>query len=127
MARVIIESLKREVKKRAENKCEYCGVPEAFMATYFHVDHIRSIKHGGRTILENLALACPHCNQNKGSDIATFKEDASDEIIRFYNPRVDAWSDHFITNQGEILPLSEIGKATIKICNYTAAFGGVGM
>ncbi len=111
----ISEKLRQKVAERALFRCEYCLVPEAFLATIFHIEHIRSIKHGGNSSLDNLAFACPHCNQNKGSDIATYLSDKSDQLVRFYNPRKDKWPEHFTNNNGEILSKSTIGEATIRI------------
>lgn len=36
----------------------------------FHVDHIIPRQHGGLTQLDNLALACLHCNRHKGPNLA---------------------------------------------------------
>ncbi|MBL7813901.1 MAG: HNH endonuclease [Saprospiraceae bacterium] len=113
----ISNDLRQKVVKRANFCCEYCLVPEAFLATVFHIEHIRSIKHGGKTLLNNLAYACPHCNQNKGSDVATFLNDESDELIRFFNPRIDVWHEHFEINEGEIVPKTNLAKVTIRILN----------
>jgi hypothetical protein len=114
----ISELIRRQVAERAECRCEYCLMPEKFLATVFHIDHIRSRKHGGKTILINLAYACPHCNQNKGSDIATFLDDTNELTIRFFNPRKDRWQEHFEVNYGEILSKTPIGEATIKILDF---------
>ena len=114
----ISDIIRRQVAERAECRCEYCLMPEQFLATAFHIDHIRSRKHGGKTILINLAYACPHCNQNKGSDIATFLDEQNEQTVRFFNPRKDNWHDHFDINYGEILPKTDIGKATINILDF---------
>lgn len=45
-------------------------MPASGYQAALHVDHIVSRKHGGETELENLALACLHCNQRKGPNIA---------------------------------------------------------
>lgn len=114
----ISDTMRRQVAERADYRCEYCLMPEKFLASIFHIDHIRSRKHKGKTILSNLAYACPHCNQNKGSDIATFVDDENELITRFFNPRKDIWHDHFEVNYGEILHKSVIGKATITILDF---------
>lgn len=109
----ISEKLRLQVAQNADFKCEYCLTPEFFLATTFHIDHIRSVKHGGKTTLRNLAYACPHCNQNKGSDIASYSND--DEIVRLFNPRIDFWIEHFeVMSNGTISSLSSIGEATIN-------------
>ena len=115
MSRYVPESLRRLVAERAKYRCEYCRIPESNSFYTFQVDHIISLKHGGATVDENLALACIICNRNKGSDLGTIL-DHSEDIIRFFNPRKDNWLDHFeVTDEGLILPKTLIGKATVKI------------
>lgn len=68
-------------------------------------------------MLTNLAYSCQICNLNKGSDVATFLSDIQTPI-RFYNPRIDVWQEHFdVADTGLISPKSDIGEATIKIFN----------
>lgn len=113
--RYISIALRNFVTKRANARCEYCCVfaENSFFA--FHIEHIISIKHGGSNEKINLALACPICNLNKGSDIATFLNDY-ETPIRFFNPRTDIWDEHFsIENTGFITANTDIGSATIKI------------
>jgi hypothetical protein len=113
----ISEKLRLQVAQNADFKCEYCLTPEFFLATTFHIDHIRSVKHGGKTTFRNLAYACPHCNQNKGSDIASYSND--DEIVRLFNPRIDFWNEHFeVLSDGTITSLSSIGEATINTLRF---------
>jgi HNH endonuclease len=118
MKAYIPDTLRRQVAERARYCCEYCRIPERFLATFFHIDHVRSRKHGGKTDLDNLAYTCPHCNQHKGSDVATFADEDSDELVRFYNPRRDDWATHFSTEQGDIQPNTRIGEATVRILDF---------
>ena len=55
MSTNISAKIRQEVSKRADYKCEYCLSPEEFASHGFEIDHILSRKHGGLTILENLA------------------------------------------------------------------------
>ncbi len=64
------QDLIRKVWRRAQNRCEYCRLPAAVYPLPFHVDHIIARQHGGETALDNLALACLHCNRHKGPNIA---------------------------------------------------------
>ncbi|MCU0467112.1 MAG: HNH endonuclease [Arcicella sp.] len=113
----ISEKLRLQVAQNANFKCEYCLIPEYFLATTFHIDHIRSIKHRGESLLINLAYACPHCNQNKGSDIASYND--QEEITRFFNPRSDNWEEHFEVNpNGIISHLTAIGEVTIRTLDF---------
>jgi hypothetical protein len=50
--------IRREVFRRAENKCENCGSEYAL-----EIDHIIPQTLGGSSDSENLRLLCKHCNQ----------------------------------------------------------------
>lgn len=118
MSRYLSNKLKELVPKRANFRCEYCRLSAEFSYFPFHIEHIISLKHGGKTISLNLAYACPLCNIKKGSDIATFLNNP-DVLIRFFNPRIDNWNDHFnIEETGLIAAKTPIGEATIKIFNF---------
>jgi hypothetical protein len=114
MNRYISKKLKRSVAKRADYRCEYCRVHENDSFLPFEIDHIISVKHGGGNEEKNLAYACPHCNQHKGTDLTTFLESYQD-IVTLYNPRIHDWSEHFVAEDGEILAKTRTGEATIKL------------
>ena len=117
MSRYVSEALRKSVTERALSRCEYCKIHAENSFFTFHIEHIISLKHGGKTVSDNLAFACPICNLNKGSDIATFIEDIKD-VIRFFNPRNDNWDEHFeIEESGLICYKTSIGASTIKILN----------
>lgn len=106
MSRHISQQIRDFVVERAGHKCEYCFLPEGQSFYKFQIDHIISIKHGGETQLNNLALACAVCNRNKGSDLGTFPDGDNDNLVRFYNPRKDQWKDHFLLlDSGIIQPI----------------------
>jgi len=115
MSRYIPNTLRKMVAERANHCCEYCRAQATDSLFPFHIDHIVSIRHGGKTVVENLAYACQICNSNKGADIATYLDDLTIPV-RFFNPRLDAWRDHFeADDSGELLSKTSIGAATIKI------------
>jgi hypothetical protein len=109
MSSYIGAGLRRFVAQRASLLCEYCLIDED--NTYFgcEVDHIISEKHGGPTSAENLAYACAACNRAKGSDIGSIVW-STGHFIRFFNPRIDRWSDHFVLDDVVIVPRTEIGE-----------------
>ncbi|MCA4898053.1 MAG: HNH endonuclease [Bacteroidota bacterium] len=111
----ISEKIRKEVADRANHKCEYCQIHMDDMFLSFELDHILPIKHGGSSEIENLALACPHCNQHKGSDFATI---VNAEVVRLFNPRIDNWQENFRVVNGAILSKSKIGEASIKIFRF---------
>jgi hypothetical protein len=104
--------LRRQVIDRAHNCCEYCLQPELFAFSAHEIDHIIAEKHGGQTVIENLALACKRCNTYKGSDIASV--DPETQITTpLYHPRRDRWSDHFQLQNNELIPLTATARTTI--------------
>lgn len=114
MRRSISQSLRRLVAARADRICEYCLIHEDDTFFGCEVDHIISLKHGGRTEEANLAFACLPCNRHKGTDIGSIAAD-SGEFIRLFNPRQDGWSDHFRLEGPLIKPITDIGKVTVSI------------
>lgn len=67
----ISKALRRVVADRAYHVCEYCLVHEDDVYHGCEVDHVRSGKHGGVAVPENLAFACFHCNRHKGTDLGS--------------------------------------------------------
>lgn len=117
MSRNIPSHLRTEVAKRANHRCEYCLLPEAYAIYPFEIDHVIAVKHGGNTVLENLAYSCTRCNRMKGTDLTTLSEESA-EIIRLFNPRKDNWNDHFEIVEGAIYGRTDIGKATTQLLAF---------
>jgi len=113
----ISAELRRLVAVRADHLCEYCLIHQDDTFFACAVDHIVSKKHGGLSREENLAYACMICNSNKGSDISSLVP-GTGELVRFFNPRIDRWRDHFRLDQAIIVPLTEIGEATVRILGF---------
>jgi hypothetical protein len=114
MSRYLPDPLRLHVAQRAGFKCEYCLLHESDSTFSHEVDHIISLKHGGATILENLAYSCVFCNRMKGSDIGSVLL-PSRRFVRFFDPRIDVWKEHFSLDDGFIEPLTEVGEVTVKI------------
>ena len=117
MKRKINDKIRLTVALRAGHKCEYCLIHEEDMFVSFEIDHIISLKHGGGNEISNLAYTCPHCNQHKGSDLVTFLNHY-DDLVPLLNPRKHDWIEHFEANNGEIIPLTRIGQASVKIFQF---------
>lgn len=104
-------SLRELVRSRAGGLCEYCRISERFTLALHELDHVIAAKHGGRTVADNLALACAICNRFKGSDIASIDPQTGD-LTPLFHPRVDLWEDHYEFRDGKILGLTVLGRAT---------------
>lgn len=89
-------------------------MPEIAVLVPHEVDHVIAEKHGGQTDEGNLALACMICNKYKGSDLASI-DPSNGEIVRLYQPHRDLWREHFQLKEGEILPLTSIGRVTVRL------------
>jgi hypothetical protein len=108
------QDLARQVRQRAQDRCEYCRLPASVYPLPFHIDHIVARQHGGLTALDNLALACLHCNRHKGPNIAG-RDPATGELVRLFHPRKDKWSEHFEWNAAELAGRTAIGRITIQV------------
>lgn len=117
MRQTIPERVRLLVIQRAKFRCEYCKIHTEDLFFSFEIDHVIALKHGGTNDLDNLAFACPHCNQHKGSDFATLLDDFNDIVVLF-NPRKHIWTDHFEFIEGEIIAKTRIGKASVKIFQF---------
>jgi hypothetical protein len=106
-----------EVRQRAGQRCEYCRKPEAASSYPHHVEHIIARKHGGSSILENLAWACFQCNVSKGTDVASY-DTVSGELTPLYNPRSHLWDDHFELVEDEIVGKTSIGRITVRLLQF---------
>ncbi len=113
----VSQALRQFVTDRAYHVCEYCLVHEDDVYHGCEVDHIQAVKHGGLTVAENLAYACFHCNRHKGSDLGSVSH-RSGELLRFYNPRVDRWNDHFSWSEWIIDPVTDIGEVTARLLEF---------
>ena len=95
----------------------YCLVHEVDVYHGCEVDHIRSVKHGGLMVEENLALACFHCNRHKGTDLGSVSA-RTGTLVRFYNPRTDRWKEHFYRSENRIETLTDIGEVTARLLEF---------
>jgi len=108
-------ALRRRVRERACNCCEYCLLAEDDAFFSHEPDHVVAKNHGGITTHDNLAWACFDCNRFKGSDIASL-DPATGELVPLFNPRTQLWHEHFeLVSAGTIHPLTPIGRATVRL------------
>lgn len=108
------QSLKRLVRQRAAERCEYCHLPSSAAFVEFEIDHIIARKHDGPTTADNLALACVYCNESKGTDIASL-DPVTGNLVRLFHPRLHRWSDHFHWNGPQIIGQTDVGRATVRM------------
>jgi hypothetical protein len=108
------KALEDEVWARANGRCEYCHLPEAYHRVPFQIDHVIAEQHGGKAVSENLAIACLRCNKKKGPNIAGVDSETQ-AIVRLFHPRTDTWSDHFRWVDAVLVGVTPLGRATIAV------------
>jgi hypothetical protein len=107
--------LLEQVRRRANDACEYCHMPRALYPTVpFPVDHIIAQQHRGPTVLDNLALACLHDNSHKGPNIAGI-DPLTKKLTKLFNPRRHKWERHFRWNGPLLVGRTAVGRVTIDV------------
>ncbi|MBD2458172.1 HNH endonuclease [Nostoc sp. FACHB-87] len=117
--RYISEATQNQVRQRAKSLCEYCHASEQWQYVSFTVDHVIPLSKGGANSIDNLALACFHCNRKKSDKVKVFDEQSSSEVPLFH-PRTDSWQEHFIwsTDTLSIIGLTPTGRATVTALEF---------
>ena len=110
-------AVRRRVRQRAQEQCEYCLLHQDDVPLSHHIDHILPRKHGGHTVSSNLALACLECNRGKGSDLSAI-DPATGAITPLFNPRAHAWQEHFALEGAQIVGLTSVGRATAALLQF---------
>jgi hypothetical protein len=78
--------LRREVRERAGERCEYCLLAESEAIFPHEPDHL-------------IASVDP----------------ITGRLVALFNPRIQRWSDHFKLRRGVIVPLTAVGRVTEKL------------
>jgi len=111
---VIEPSARHLVRLRAKGRCEYCLLLEDHSELKHHVEHVIAKQHGGTDDLANLALPCHRCNLRKGPNLSGI-DPLTDKVVRLFNPRQDAWDDHFKLEGLTIEGITPTGRATVQV------------
>ncbi len=107
------------VRERAGGRCEYCRLPEDCSDIRFHIEHVVAKQHLKEDSLSNLALACDRCNFNKGPNLSSMDPETG-KVIPLFNPRKEAWGDHFAFHGPLIEGLTAKGRATVRLLKMNA-------
>ncbi len=110
MSVYISVELQRQVRTRFNEHCAYCRTQEALTVTNFEFEHIIPLCAGGKTVLENLCLACPACNRYKAIRQMVV-DPLTEQLVSLFHPCLQSWSEHFAWNQDatEIIGLTSVG------------------
>jgi hypothetical protein len=119
---LIPADLRAAAVARAGDRCEYCRLGQESQVATFPVDHIIPVASGGRTELENLALACPRCNARKWTYVSA-ADPVTGGLVPLFNPRAQAWADHFRwsdTDPAVLEPTSASARATAALLDLNS-------
>jgi len=119
MSSYVSESVRRLVRERARDRCEYCGLTQVIQAATFHIEHIVPRRKGGGDGADNLALACPSCNLHKSYHVES-KDPETGEIVSLFHPRRDKWEEHFRAEDLRIIGVTSVGRATVALLNLNS-------
>jgi HNH endonuclease len=121
------ERTRQLVRQRAEYLCEYCHSPERSSSDTFTIDHLIPKSLGGSDELDNLALACRHCDERR-YNFTTGTDSQTGKKAPIFNPRLQQWADHFIwIDDGlTITGKTPIGRATCSRLDFNDEFHNQG-
>jgi hypothetical protein len=109
------DAVRIAVTDRAGGRCEYCRLPAHGQVATFPIDHIIPRTQGGSSALDNLALACPHCNARKWAYLDG-PDPVTGQPVSLFHPRTQTWADHFqwsATDWAVIDGTTPCGRATV--------------
>ncbi|MBV9126282.1 MAG: HNH endonuclease [Planctomycetes bacterium] len=110
----IPRAVRRQVRDRAGDRCEYCQHPASFSCAPFVCEHVLPRVHGAGSTLAELAWACPACNGHK-YDKTQARDPRTGHWVPLFNPRRQGWSRHFVWRRDwlRIEGLTGTGRATV--------------
>ena len=110
----VSKALKARIAEQAGNRCGYCLSEQKYVYAPLEIEHIVPKGRGGKTIEENLWLACPMCNRFKGHQIYGI-DPKTNRRVRLFNPRSQKWKRHFKFSETgeEIIGRTITGRATV--------------
>lgn len=114
-------ALRSLVRRRADEACEYCRLPETASALSHQVDHIIATQHGGSDDDGNLCFCCIRCNLKKGPNIASL-DPVDGALVPLSHPRSQRWLDHSaIAASGRLHGETGCGRATVALLGMNDA------
>lgn len=107
--------LDAEVRLEAKNRCGYCLGEQKYILAWLEIEHLHPRSKGGKTVKENLWLACVYCNTFKGSQTHGTDPKTKRKVLLF-NPRTQIWKRHFEfgPDKATILGKTVCGRATVN-------------
>lgn len=108
-------AVRRLVRDRAGNRCEYCRHPASYAYSSFVCDHVIPRVLGSGNDASELAWACAGCNSSKYAKTRAC-DPQTGRTVPLFNPRRQNWSQHFAWNGDTLLVIGRTatGRATVE-------------
>jgi hypothetical protein len=108
-------ALRRRVRDRAGNRCEYCQHPASYSCAPFVCEHVVPRVRGAGSTLAELAWACPACNGHMYAKTHA-RDPQKGRSVPLFNPRRQRWSRHFAWGVDFLVieGLTATGRATME-------------
>lgn len=121
MRKAIPRAVRRQVRDRAGDRCEYCRHPARFSCAPFVCEHVVPRVRGAGSTLAELAWACPACNAHKYAKTHA-PDPQTGRSVPLFNPRRQRWSRHFGWSQDYLLieGRTATGRATLAALHLNA-------
>lgn len=111
----IPRAVRRQVRDRAGNHCEYCQHPASHSCASFVCEHVVPRVRGAGNTLPELAWSCPACNSHKYAKTHA-RDPQTGRIVPLFNPRRQHWTQHFSWREDflAIVGRTATGRATVE-------------
>lgn len=95
--------------------CEYCHSQAEYSFAAYSIEMVVPKSKEGQMETRNLAFVCQGCSNHKYRKTEGF-DSVTNETVKFFNPRIDVWKEHFAWNEDTslLVGLTAKGRATIK-------------
>src|SRR5665213_3147400 len=107
------------VCRRANDRCEFCHLPQFGHDERFSIDNVIATKHVRDDSTSNLAFSCLRCNLFKGTNLSGI-DAMSGQVTPLFNPRTQLWHIHFRWKGPILFGLTPTGRATIAVLAMNA-------
>ena len=128
----MVEPRRTRIRRRAQNACEYCRLPQSASILPHQIDYIITQQHIGMDAETNLCLCCLRCHLKKGPNVASTDPEVEGEyrIVALLHPRKQRWPEHFHLRGVSADLLHGFGRVILQnnrhyrwIISLTAVFG----
>lgn len=111
----IPRAVRRLVRDRSGNRCEYCLHPFRYASGPYVCEHIVPRARGAGNTPAELAWACSGCNSHK-YDKTQARDPSTGRNVLLFNPRRQRWGQHFSWSDDLLLILGRTptGRATVE-------------